>query len=331
MADGIFAQWQPRYAEAGIPTFPVNPLAKKPAINGYMKVGQNGSRELVAKFGNAEAIGFRPKRAGLTILDVDSPDERLFADALAEFGNSPVIVQSGSGNFQAWFRYNGERRKVRPDKSKPIDILAGGMVIAPPSRGAKGGYRFLSGSLDDLQSLPVLRLPDAPSEAETATPAIAAIEMRNDARNASLFTACLRAARLCDDLESLMQRAAAINGGFADPLDADELAKVAGNAWKYQVEGKNRVGQEQAVQLSRSEVMALVPHPDALALLSLLRLRNWDRKTFIVANEMAATMPPDGWHRKRFAAARADLMQLGFLQQVRAPSQANGAAIYRFT
>ncbi len=328
MADGVFAEWQPRYAEAGIPTFPIH-ADKQPAIVGYMKTGPGMSAKLLSKFGAAPGLGFVCKKARLAVLDVDTPDENIFADALALYGDSPIKIRSGGGNFQAWYRHNGEGRKIRPDKSKPIDILGGGMVVAPPTQGGAGTYQFLSGSLDDIASLPVLRLPDAANdvvESEAREPVSAEVGKRNG----TLFDECMRAARGCHSLEALLSRAVEINKGFPEPLPADEVATVAQNAWRYEIDGKNRFGIEQTLNLPRSDVMTLIARPDAYALLSLLRLHNWDRRTFIVANEMAATMPPDGWSRKRFAAARSDLLGLGFLEQLRAPSSAKGAAIYRF-
>jgi hypothetical protein len=40
MALGLFAEWQPRFADVAVPSFPV--VGKKPAIKGYLKVGMAG-------------------------------------------------------------------------------------------------------------------------------------------------------------------------------------------------------------------------------------------------------------------------------------------------
>lgn len=127
---GVFAEWQPQYAERNIATFPVRD--KRPAIRGYLKVGARGSSELAKKYPTANAFGFACEQAGVTVLDVDSPDEQIFADALAEFGHTPLLIRSGSGNHQAWYARNGERRRIRPNPDRPIDILGGGFVVAPP-------------------------------------------------------------------------------------------------------------------------------------------------------------------------------------------------------
>jgi Bifunctional DNA primase/polymerase, N-terminal len=130
-----FREWQPQYAAHRIATFPVRVSndGKVPAIRGWQRVGLPGSSKLAQKFAGAEALGFCPgRRSGLTMLDIDSSDERVLAEALDRHGQTSIIVRSGSGNFQAWFRNNGEKRLIRPEPDKPIDILGGGFVVAPP-------------------------------------------------------------------------------------------------------------------------------------------------------------------------------------------------------
>jgi len=88
--NGIFGQWQPRYAEAGIPTFPVRD--KKPAVRGYLKTGPSLSQMLAGKFGNAPGLGFACKRAGLT---ADSDDRaHVFRSDAAQ--RSDLIARSWS-------------------------------------------------------------------------------------------------------------------------------------------------------------------------------------------------------------------------------------------
>lgn len=149
---GIFAEWQPIYARAGIVTFPVR--EKRPAVKGYLLLGTRVSEQLALKFSNDNAFGFACRRNQITVVDVDTPHENVLADALAEHGSTPVIVRSGSGHWQAWYRHNGEGRHVRPDPARPIDILGDGFVVAPPSMGAKGPYQFIRGGLDDVAILP---------------------------------------------------------------------------------------------------------------------------------------------------------------------------------
>lgn len=332
MIGGVFAEWQPRYAEAGIPTFPVR--NKKPAIRGYLKTGPSLSASWRDKFGDAPGLGFSCERAGVTILDVDTPDERVLADALSEYGDTPVIVQSGSGNFQAWFRHNGERRKIRPDKDKPIDILGGGFVVAPPSQGSKGAYRFLSGSLNDLPSLPVLQLPDAANDHAPALPAPAPDPDLVDVgkRNDALWRACMRHAKTCASFDDLLSFAHGANAEMlAVPLPAGEVVTLAQSAWSKQCSGENRFGSEMVVGVKASQ-LDRIDDPFALMLMMKLRQRWRDGETFHVANAMAETMPSGGWPRKRFAAARLTLERAGLLVMVRPPlkGERGGPAVYRF-
>jgi hypothetical protein len=89
---GVFSDWQPIYEAHDVPTFPVRVANgdKKPAISGYLKVGLGTSRKLVSKFSGEDSFGFALKRARITILDVDTPDERVLADALDRHGPTPL-------------------------------------------------------------------------------------------------------------------------------------------------------------------------------------------------------------------------------------------------
>jgi hypothetical protein len=129
-----FASAQVLYAEHGIATFPLREN-KRPAIRGYNRVGLRGSHELARKFADATALGFlTDANSGVTGLDIDIADETVFADALQRHGETPIKVRTGSGKFHAWYRHNGERRRIRPFGDLPIDLLGrGGLIVAPPS------------------------------------------------------------------------------------------------------------------------------------------------------------------------------------------------------
>ena len=322
-ADGIFAEWQPRYAAADIPTFPVQ--NKKPAVRGYMKTGPNLSRELAeGKFAGASAFGFACKRAGLTIVDVDTPDENVLADALAEYGDTPVIVRSGSNHFQAWYRNDGEPRKIRPDKEKPIDILGGGYVVAPPSQGTKGAYQFLSGSLDDLPALPTLRKPEAPDDRSEPAVELMNVGQRNDA----MWRACMRHARGCASFDDLLSFAHGANAEtLAAPLPDAEVVTLAQSAWAKTCSGDNRFGAEMLVGLPVSKFDRIAGDPFALSLYMTLRRRWRDGETFAVANDMHKAQ---GWPRRKFVEARTALETHRLIVMVKRPSKAHGAAAYRF-
>ena len=248
----------------------------------------------------------------------------MLADALTRYGDTPVIVRSGSNHFQAWYRNGGEARKIRPDKSKPIDILGGGYVVAPPSQGAKGAYQFLRGSLDDLPSLPRLLMPEAAPDSSEAQEERVNIGARND----SLWRACMRHARSCATFDDVLSYAHGANADMlAVPLPDAEVVTIARSAWAKTCSGDNRFGAEMLVGIPTSQFERISSNPYALSLMMTLRHRWRNGETFFVANAMSEAM---GWPRKRFAAARAALEARGLLVMVRPATKGGGPALYRF-
>src|SRR5262249_39739667 len=132
---------------------------KRPAIKRYASVGLRGSQELALKFANAHGLGFMcGPRSRITVLDIDSTDERLLADALGRHGASPLIARTASRKWHVYYRHANERRRVRAWDGRPLDLLGNGLVVAPPSVTQHGGrYEFVAGNLDDLERLPRMR------------------------------------------------------------------------------------------------------------------------------------------------------------------------------
>jgi len=96
---GIFSRWQPRYAERGIATFPVT-AEKTPATKGYLRTGIPGSAQLAEKFQHANAFGFACGRNNkVTLADIDTTNEKVLADALRTYGDTPIISRTASGGF----------------------------------------------------------------------------------------------------------------------------------------------------------------------------------------------------------------------------------------
>lgn len=115
---GVFTQWQPVYAEHNIPTFPCKP-DKRPAVTNYRRFGLPASSQ-IALHSEADALGFMcGTRSRITMLDVDTTDERILADALDRHGRTPIIARTASGKFHAPYRHNGERRWIRPRRDVP--------------------------------------------------------------------------------------------------------------------------------------------------------------------------------------------------------------------
>lgn len=323
-----FRDWQPRYAAHGIATFPVSVGhdGKVPAIRGWQRVGLPGSAKLVQQFADAGAFGFCPgPRSGLTILDVDTNDECTFVDALDRHGPTPIIVRSGSGNHQAWYRWHGEKRQIRPYPEKPIDVLGSGFVVAPPSHGIKSNYQFIEGSLDDLDHLPVLRgIEITPSPLSSASIPNEAVS--EGGRNNTLWRHCMQSARYCDNFESLLDVARTRNADFSPPLPDSEVVKAAGSAWGYTQRGQNRFGRPGVFFEAKEATDLICSDPDAFLLLAFLRANNGPASTFMVANGLAKQLE---WTRKRLAAARRRLTGI-HIQMVRWPTTFKGPALYRW-
>lgn len=321
-----FGAWQPLYADHRIATFPVRVSSdgKVPAIRGWQSVGLPGSSQLAQKFAGADAFGFCPgRRSGLTILDVDTPDERVLADALDRYGSTPVIVRSGSGNYQAWYRNSGEKRLIRPEADQPIDILGNGFVVAPPSRGVKGWYQFIQGDLDDLERLPIMLKSKIASP--PLSPDLPPIKATALGRNNSLWRYCMQSAHSCDDFDSLLDVARTCNDEYMPPLSDDEVVKIAASAWGYTDRGENRFGTHGA-WLPLDEVNRLVRDPDVLALVCWLRANNRPDRQFWVADGLKDRL---GWSLHQLREARRRVVKIGEIRQIE-PPRPGKAAVYVF-
>jgi hypothetical protein len=179
----------------------------------------------------------------------------------------------------------------------PIDILGGGLNVAPPSQIEAGRYEFIQGSLDDLASLPALHNL-AQGLSANAVPTTDWGEMQEgDGRNNALFRLLGRAAHNCDDFDQLLDYARTKNAQLGEPMEDAGVVKVAQSVWKMTCEGRNRFGQHGAwlpLNLSRT----LAHTPDAYTLYGVLNAENGPDSIFPIANGMA----PD---RHQFRLAKA--------------------------
>jgi Bifunctional DNA primase/polymerase, N-terminal len=334
---GVFAENQPVYAEHGIATFPLNDN-KRPAVKGWNKIGQRASREFAAKFIDANALGFvTNERNGLTVLDIDSTDEKVLANALALHGRTPMIVRTASGKAHAYYRHNGERRRIRPWDDLPIDVLgAGGLVVAPPTLVTKGEYRFIEGSLDDIDRLPAMRglddsfyveRPSAQPElvvpddfiANDNEPAAPDFVVHDGKRGDELWRYCMRQAHSCESFDMLKAHAYDFNQTrCVPPMDHDRVVAAAASAWQYTERGQNRFGQHGS-WLTTDEVNALVGEPNTLLLLTFLKANNGPDAEFMISNGLAeGPNAPLPMGLKALQRARDRLIKLGYVYQVRA-------------
>lgn len=344
---GVFSEWQPIYAEAGLVSFPVDTERKAPAVGNWLKAGANASATWATRPALADADGVGlvcGKRNRLTVLDIDEPCENLLADALAQFGNSPVIVRTASGKFHVWYRHNGERRKIRGlMEGRAVDLLgAGGMAIAPPSQSTKGAYEFVQGGLSDIGNLPVLQNALASPPAKRSPKILDDAHVVKDfvvpegSRNDHLFRMCLREARSVVDGDALRAFALNVNqSGDWEPMPAKEVLRAATSAWEIQSTGRNWVGSEPKVILEASEIDLFLPAggkvsgaaQDAMVLLTLLRRLHFGKPSFYCANGFRRRF---GWSLPKFQLARKYLIDNRRITMVRHASRDNGAALYRF-
>jgi len=326
-----FSEWQPIYAERGITLIPCSPN-KAPLVKNPQKFGRKASREIADEFSNASAFGYYcGKRNGITVLDVDTTDERVLSDAMYRHGQTPIVVRTGSGKFHALYRHNNERRSIRAWDGHPIDLLGAGLAIAPPSLVAskhsqtKGQYQIIQGHLDDLDRLPIMReLEDRLYVGRANGPRP---QRQGEGRNNHLWRRAMREAHHVDDYEQLLDRVETLNQEFVEPMQQAEVTKIAKSAWGITERGDNRFGRHGGyAPLELAQSLAPV-NPDALALYITLRAHNGPDSVFPIANAMADSTIGLGW--RRFAVARKAIIEQGLVIQV-TPQTRHKPAFYRW-
>lgn len=240
------------WVAAGVACFPLGGAdGKRPLVRNPGRLGARASLDLASRpqFTSAPGLGFWcGSHNNLTVVDVDSTADVELQYALDTYGPTPVIVQTASGKYHPYYRHAGERRRIRPDKRHPIDILGeGGLAVAPPSeRPGVGTYRFLCGGLADLRSLPTIKPGAVPQRPITTSDAsseradsgtgelVASIGQRNNV----MFRLACALAEIAQDRAELLAQVRAANAAQSLPLPDDELQRAVGSAWRYREEGR---------------------------------------------------------------------------------------------
>ncbi len=312
---GAFGEFADDFISRNIPVVPCSgDDGKRPCINNWQKVGISVAK-LLAKSGrfNDANIAFLPgKRSGLTVLDIDDPDPKALNAALARFGESPIIIKTGSGKYHAWYKYNGESRMIRPLKNDPyyekVDILGGGFCVAPPSeRPDKGGakYHWIAGDLDDIDLLPCL-------ENVPATPSISGT-VSEGSRTNDLFRELRALAFDCESIDELAFRAEGVNAmKYTPPLSAAEVHNQVKGVWRLKLAGKCIVPGSRNAVLPIADIVALSEYPPALSLLGYLLANHGPDHVFAVSPKgLAGTLPLS---HVTIAKARGWLLDRGRLE-----------------
>jgi hypothetical protein len=303
---GIFTRWQPVYAERKIATFPLNE-EKVPRIRRWHKIGIKGSTELADKFTDAEALGFVTGRASsVTILDIDTADENVTADAMARHGEPRIITRTASGKHHLFYRYNGEGRRIRPWAGLEIDVLGdNGYAVAAPSKLIKGAYEIIHGHLDDLDRLKPM--------ADTGTmpvPAKWSGMRQGDGRNRALWERCMRAGADFGP-EQMIELGRQANQQFKEPLMDAEVVKIATSAWQHDAAGLNfftrpRIMIDHDIFDSLGSI-----NQDAVFLLLKLERHHGGNDSFILSKTMCTSME---WGLPRWYSARDLLVKIGAIR-----------------
>jgi Primase C terminal 1 (PriCT-1) len=314
-AQGAFSSAQPVWAEHGVATFPVT-QNKVPATKGYMRVGLLGSAKLAQKFLYAPALGFiAGRRSRITVLDVDTEEENVLSDARSTWCLKSDCAD-GLAEIHAYYRHSGERRRIRPwGRGLPIDIIGGGMAIAPPSEVVKGRYEIIVGTLDDLDDLLLAKglVDEQPYRLEPKYGDNGTDLVHEGHRNETLWEHCMRTAKSCDDKGTLTDMALTFNKRCMPPLPEAEVVTTAASAWDYTERGLNLFGQHGAFFLTE-DYEKFMKDQDAAWLLGFLRAHNLPASKFMCTNTLATKF---GWKRERLAAARLRLIEFGDLAQVK--------------
>jgi hypothetical protein len=298
-------------------------------------MGLPASREMVLKFPDADGLAcMAGHRNKITVVDIDArgaEGERLLADVQRELGEARFIVRTGGGGFHAYYRYNGEGRKVRVDPRRPIDLLGGGQIVLPPSKGSKAKYEIIQGTLDDLAALTPIRLGDPEHGAvrrhDIPAPAQFADMRAHTGRNDALFASlCQEARGLPPNLQAFVDRARELNRLFGEAMIDSRVINAAKSVFRYVETGELRTG-EHGAWFRKPQVDSLVSDPYLFALIAWLKAQNGPDSEFWIANGLADKHL--GWSEELLRKTRRRARDLGWIKLIaRAVKGRN--ALYRW-
>jgi hypothetical protein len=308
-----FADIQAAYGARRVATYPLT-ADKVPAVRAYQCIGASYSAQLVSRFAEAMAAGFcAGARNGVTVVDIDSTDDRLVHEIQVRFGATPLQVITPSGGRHLYYRHSGEARRPRllPD----VDILGAGNVVCADSETAKGRYQIERGSLDDLPRLPSLAAAPATSQRRE--------KVQLGERNTELYRYLARHAVHCDSLDALLDVARTwADRRLAVPLPDTEIVKTATSAWRRR--GERKLFMQHVVE--GPKFAALVADVEVWAVCSYLMVENGPAATFLIADDLGKAR---GWPRRLVPRVRRKLLNMEIVECVRPPRK-GAAGLYRW-
>jgi hypothetical protein len=334
------------YAAAGIPTFPLGgDDGKRPLVRRPMKFGTAASVKLADRHAAANIGFWCGQRSGLTIADIDTQDERELDWTLKTFGNSPIIVRTGSGKYHVWYRHNGERRRIKPFEGHSIDLLgSNGLCVAPPSiRPGGGAYAFMRGRLEDARCLPAIRA-SALLALGDATPAFLsdrgecaatgghpAGAIGSGHRNNALFKIGLQSARKCVTDAELHRLLKAENDRLCvPPLEAREVERTVSSVWRLKVEGRLWIGSSQKLVLDSEQISSFIRKGESDGLMLFLKTKQahgGQRLDFALSPKaMARDRVLGAWSPRRYRNAIETNLALGTMERTHVGGRRKGDA-----
>jgi hypothetical protein len=354
VSGGVFATAAPAFAKHGVATIPVK--GKKPAVGNWGEKTKYTVRTSLKhadnpKFADANVGVLCGKRSGISVVDVDTTDDRELQWVLDTFGASPVIERTGVGKFHVYYRHAGEGRRIRAFKNcghGEIDLLgSSGFFVAAPSIHPDTGkpYIFETGSMDDFNRLPFMNadaladllpatkakrekadattgeITDGAAEPSAETVEVPAGMVGEGERNGALFKYALRTAWEVSSFESLLRMLLAMNPEMCSPpLPEGQAAEIARTVWDYKEAGTLVRPGSQSLLYDVDTFMSLLSgdHMDAIGLFGFLRVAHAGKRQVFAASPAALRKAGHigSWSEKRYRAAIADLLALGLIERV---------------
>jgi hypothetical protein len=255
-------------------------------------------------------IGLLTGPSRLTVVDIDSTDNRIVRECLKRFGETSLMAKTPSGGTHLVYRSGGEPTRARLD-GEPVDIRGvGGFLVVPPSERLDGRrYEFTRGGIEDLEHLPACKSGALGARSFPLSGRIA-----EGRRNDTLFRLAMMEAHDCITIDELEARVLIHNEACQPFLGYEEVKIIVSSAWRYEQCGQNWVGKGGRVFLEVAELEQLTKNPDAAVLLLALRKSHLGLKEFAISPAgLASKGQFVGWSKQRIRNAREFLIGIGAL------------------